>query len=448
MARRLTAGRSSSPIAAALATYGTNIAVAALGLVNVIEVSRVLGVSGRGEVALLMAIPVLCSHVASLGVQEANANLGAAEPEQRARLATNSLLLGVAFGAVAALLTGAAIALVPAIGGQASRALVFLALCCVPLLLTKLYLNLLLQSDRRFAITNLAWVIGPVITVTGNALLALTGRLTVSSCIALWICGQAVGIAILATHTGRHFGFASPDRALAGRALRFGARTHVGRMMDAGNWRLDQWIVGAMSGSRQLGLYSVAVAWAELLFYIPGVIVLVQRPELVRADRATAARRAATIMRRATVLAVVAGAGLFVAAPALCTVAFGAEFADAAPALQALALGAVGIVVLELLANALIAQRRPLQASCAIGVAFVATVVLDLLLIPRYGGLGAAIATSAAYTAGALAIGAIFCRELGARPATLVLRPGDVAWFWRRARPLITPARRAARRGA
>ncbi len=450
MARGLIGARSTSQLAAAAATYGTNAAVAALSLVNVIVVSRALGATGRGDVALLIAIPTLCSYLATLGVQESNANLGAAEPGSRRGLATNSLLLGGGLGAAAMLLAGGAIALIPAIGGEAPRHLHWLALCCVPLIVTKMYLNPLLQSDRRFAITNLAWLAGPMLTSTGNGLMALTGDLTVESAIALWVCGQAVGLSLLALHTGRHFGFGRPDGRLARRALRFGLRAHVGHAMSVGNWRLDQWLVGAMSGSKQLGYYSVAAAWAELLFYVPGVIVLVQRPELVRATRAEAARRAAQIMRRALVLAALAGTALLVTAPLLCTTVFGAEFSGATPQLQVLALGTFGIVVLELLSNALIAQRRALQASAAIAVAAVATIVGDLLLIPPYGGLGAAIATTTAYSIGAVAVGVVFCRQLQARPGSLIPRWGDVTWFWRRARPLggalhgLRPARRHA----
>ena len=441
MALGLIRARSTSQLAAAAATYGTNAAVAALGLVNVVVVSRALGVTGRGHVALLIAIPTLCSYLATLGVQEANANLGASEPRRRPGLATNSLLLGAGLGAAAALLCGVAIALAPALGGETPRDLHWLALACVPLMVTKMYLNPLLQSDRRFAITNLAWLSGPAVTASGNVLLALTGHLTVASAIALWVGGQFLGVALLTFHTGRQFGFGAPDLGLARRALGFGLRTHIGHTMSVGNWRLDQWLVGTLSGSKQLGYYSVAAAWAELLFYVPGVIVLVQRPELVRATRAEAARRAALIMRRALVLAGSAGAALLVAAPLLCTTVFGAEFAGAVPQLQVLALGAFGIVALELLSNALIAQGRALPASCAIAVAAVTTIVLDLLLIGPYGGLGAAIATTTAYTVGAVAVGVVFCRQLGAPARSLIPRPGDLAWFWHRARPLGAAAR-------
>jgi hypothetical protein len=120
---------------------------------------------------------------------------------------------------------------------------------------------------------------------------------------------------------------------------------------------------------------------------------------------------------------------LAAAAPLLCTLVFGGEFADSVPQLRVLALSAFGITALELLGNALTAQRKPMLEAVATGVAFLTTLALDLVLIPRFGGIGAAIATSVAYSAGGVAIAAIFVRSLGARPADLRPRPSDLAWL-------------------
>ena len=69
-------------------------------------------------------------------------------------------------------------------------------------------------------------------------------------------------------------------------------------------------------------------------------------------------------------------------------------------------------------------------ASVAIGLGFAATIVLDIMLIPPYGGLGAALASTLAYTAGGIAVAVIFTRALGGRLA----RPGPaghamLAWL-------------------
>src|SRR4051794_38270276 len=393
-------GRPMSLARAATMTYAAQAGAAFLSLVNVLAVARALGPAGRGDVAFLIAVAMLTSHVVSLSVQEANANLGASRPHARAALATNSVAFALILGAVAAVLVGGLISAFPALGGHADRALLWFALACVPVALLKQYLTLLVQADYGFAVTNMSWLAGPLTTAVCNGALALAGAITVETAFAAWAAGQALGLVILCVHVARHAGFGRPDLALARHAASFGARAHVGRLMEVGNYRGDQWLIGATVGSHELGLYSIAVAWAEMLFYLPGVLVLVQRPDLVRAGRADAVRSAARVCRAGFVASGVAAVALIIAAPVLCTVVFGPDFAGSVDDLRVLALGAVGIVAFELLRNVLTAQGMPGRASAAVGVAFVITVTLDLLLIPRHGGIGAAWATTIAYTCG------------------------------------------------
>jgi O-antigen/teichoic acid export membrane protein len=204
-------------------------------------------------------------------------------------------------------------------------------------------------------------------------------------------------------------------------------------------------MLGAMVGPRELGLYSIAVAWAELLFYLPGVLVLVQRPDLVRATPAEAVRRTLRVCRVGFLLSGAAAAVILVIAPWLCAGVFGERFRGSIDDLRVLALGAFGIVAFELLRNALTAQRKPLLGSAAVGVAFVLTLVLDLLLIPRYGGLGAATATTIAYTCGGVAAGLIFARAMHARLGEMAPRLDDLHWLRRKAMLLVPATHRGAR---
>ena len=151
------------------------------------------------------------------------------------------------------------------------------------------------------------------------------------------------------------------------------------------------------------------------------------------------------MLRRGLVLALGAGCVLFFAAPVLCTTVFGPAFAGSVSELRVLALGAAGIVLLSQLSNAVIAQRKPLLASGADGAALVVTVVLNILLIPHLGGLGAAIATTAAYTFGGVVMTVIFLRVLHGRARDLVPRLNDVAWLWRKMRGELPLLRRLLR---
>jgi len=428
-----------------LLNYGTNLTVAVLALVNILIVSRALGPTGRGDVAFLSAVLYLTANLAALGIQEANANIGASEPERRAALATNSLAFSLLFSVLSGAIVIGLVVAFPVVGGDVDRTLLWVTVATVPVLILQLYFQYLIQSDYRFVVTNVAWLLSPIANVVVNGTFAALGIITVGTAVITNLGGQALTLVVLLWYAARRLsGFARPDLGLARRSLAFGLRFHVGRIMLLGNYRLDQWLLGAISGSRQLGLYSVAVSWAEVLFYLPTALAAVQRPDLVRATRSNAAQYAASVFRKATVLTAIFAGLLLVAAPVLCVTVFGEEFRGSVVYLRVLALGGFGIVALKLLATALTAQGRPTLGSAAIGVGFVSTLVLDVLLIPPYGGLGAALASTLSYTAGGIAVVFIFARALGTSPAALMPRLSDVTGLLRTFRDLAAqgiPAR-------
>lgn len=413
---------------AAAATLATRFAVAFLSFVSVLIVARALGPAGRGDVALLTTIAMVSSQLGRMGVEEANVNIAGAEPRTRAALATNSLMLALLLGGLSIALLAPLVAAFPALGGETEAAHRWLALASIPLLILQAYLTFLVRADYRFGVTNVSWLLGPGLTVLANAVLWPLGLLTVGTAFGAWVGAHAVATLLLLWYLTRRLeGFGRPDAGLARRTIGFGVRAHLGRVMLVGNYRIDQWFVGAIAGSRELGLYSIAVAWAEVLFYLPTVLVIVQRPYLVRSKLEEAARRAARVFRVGLSLTLPLAAGMLLLAPFLCETIFGTDFAGSVDDLRLLSLGAFGVVALQQLGNALTAQRLPTLATVAAGIAFAATLTFDILLIPRYGGAGAAAASTLAYTAGGLVVVALFLRSFGIRAADLVPRPSEWA---------------------
>jgi O-antigen/teichoic acid export membrane protein len=424
-----------SAASATLITYGTNLAAAVLSLVNVLVISRALGPAGRGNVAFLTAMAWLTSSLASAGVEEANANLAASEPQHRRALATNSVVLALLLGTLAIGVVSGLIQLFPAVAGPSSSGLRLMTLGLLPVLILNLYMRWLVRADYAFAVTNIAWLVGPFGNVAVNGLFAFLGLLTVGTAVGTWLAGQAAGTVILVWYAARRTaGFGRPDVHLMRGALAFGLKTHAGRVMLLGNYRLDQWLLGAISGARELGLYSVAVAWAEALWYLPTALKFVQRPDLVRSERKNAVRQAAAGFRAATLVTVVLGVGMALAAPILCVTLFGEQFRGSIVELRLLVIGAPGVVALIAFGNALVAQRRPVLSSIALGTGFLCTIALDILLIPPYAGIGAAVASALAYTAAGSMMSLFFLRALGARGHELVPRRGELAWFLNLAR--------------
>ena len=423
-------------VSSAAVTYGTNIAVAVLSLGNVLIIARALGPTGRGGVAFLTTIAWLSSQLATLGVQQANANFAAREPHLFRSLATNSFLISLVAGAGAATIVTGLVAAFPVVAGDSDTALRWLVLGAVPMLIFSVYLQHLAIANYGFRVQNVAWLIGPLTNAIGNGLLATFDVLSVGRALAVWITGQGLGMLILLWFALRRLdGFGRPDRALARRMLSFGVKAHAGRVFTLGNYRLDQWIMGAVSTQRQLGLYSVAVAWSESLFFLPTALSIVQRPDIVRASRAEAGRLAARVFRAAIVITAILMIGLVVLAPVLVVTFFGDDFSDSVAQLRVLALGAFGIVALKLLGTTLTAQGKPMLETAAVSMAFVCIVVLDLVLIPDHGGMGAAIASTVSYTLGGVVAVLIFARALKLDAGKLTPSGGDLRWLWRRLRP-------------
>jgi O-antigen/teichoic acid export membrane protein len=411
-------------------TFGRKLLVAFLSLLNVLIVARVLGPAGRGDIVFVTTLALIAAQLASLSVQEANINLASREPRLRRALASNSLLLSLLLGALAVALISALVELAPSLAGDADASVRWLALTSVPVLILATYLERLLDAEYRFMWENLASLATPVAILAVNGLLALLGKLTITSAVAAWVAGAVFGTLLRLWFVGRGLaGFGRPDIALARRSIGFGVKAHGARMLGWGNYRVDQLFVGTIAGSSELGLYSYAVTWAETLFYLPQTLVSVQRPDLVRATREAAARLAATVYRVAVLLSLPLALGLVVLAPFLCTTLVGEDFRGSIDDLRVLVLGTFGVLALQLLGNALTAQGRPLLETAATAVAFAATLVLDIALIPSYGGLGAAIASSLAYTAGGLAAAHLFSRTLGGRFRDLLPHGNELSWF-------------------
>lgn len=414
----------------AVFTYGAQLGAAVLSLVSVLIVARALGAEGRGHVAFLTAITFLTANLATFGVQEANGNFAASHPQLRRPLATNAAILSLLLGGGAVAVLLGLIAIVPGIAGDSDPTLRLIAFAFIPAILLQVFLRFLVQADYGFMVTNAAYVLAPTLNVLGNGLFYALGILSVSSAVGWWLAGQTLETVLLAWYVQRRLaGFGRPDLGLARRTLTFGARAHPGRIMLLGNYRLDQWLLGAIAGPRELGVYSVAVAWAEALWYLPTALAAVQRPDLVRAAKREASRVAARIFRAAMLVTAVCALVMFVAAPILCTTIFGEEFRDSVGMLRVLVFAAFGVGAVKLLGSALVTQGRPGLQSAAIGAGFVLSVVLDVILIPPFGGQGAAFAAAIAHSTAGAVVCAIFLRTLGGRPTDLIPRAGDVRWF-------------------
>ncbi len=188
-----------------------------------------------------------------------------------------------------------------------------------------------------------------------------------------------------------------PSLPLTIKVSAFGARGQVGNMISLLNYRLDFVILGALSGAAVLGTYAVASKLAELLRLPSQSLYWVLYPRFAQQTEVEAESRARQLIPRAGLFVAACAIPLALVAGVIVPGIYGDAFRPAIIPTQILLLGVSAEGVAGVITAFLYGRGRPGLNSLATGGGLVVTVVLDLLLIPRFGAVGAAWASAAAY---------------------------------------------------
>jgi O-antigen/teichoic acid export membrane protein len=180
------------------------------------------------------------------------------------------------------------------------------------------------------------------------------------------------------------------------------------------NYRIDVYVVATFASAGALGIYTVAVSGAESLGVLTQVASIVTAPHIGSLGREEAAELTARAMRSNFALALLAAGVLYFVATPLITVLYGHAFAPAAVAFRILLIGVIALsnggIVSSFFTLQLGNPNVPLRiASLGAGVCL----IISLILVPRIGIVGAAIATSVAYVLSQVVVLLVFYRSSG-----------------------------------
>ncbi len=400
LARRLalyvSAGRRSETARDAAGTM-TALALAVLaGSAAGLILARGLGPSGRGDFELARVLAMLVAVPAGFGIGRA-----AVFYRQRHTIRPDQL-----FGSVAVVLgTGTALAL--ALGGGLlaagwhglERVEIVLACGSIPLIafysqgLNALrgvgqeawFRRMLGTRDALFVgLLPLAWVLGV------NVRLALVA----------WLLHWLLGCAAIALVLRSTCGTPARPRGLATTLLAFGASQSLILLLTQVHLRLDIVVLRAFGDASDVGHYAVAFGVAELLTYGGVAIAAVLFPLTAAStalDPHAGRDRAEKAVRAALLLAFVGAVPLALGGPFLVELLFGSDFAPAGQPLRVLLPGAMALAATFVLGADLQGRGRVWTIAGIATFTVIAKAGLALALVPPFGTVGAATASSLAY---------------------------------------------------
>lgn len=289
--------------------------------------------------------------------------------------------------------------------------------------------NSLLWGGQRFAVQNRLSVLVQLLLTVALGAAVLLGQLTAMAAVALqvsanllWTAGALLWPAGGQTPPSE----AASLSALRRSAWRIGLRNYLSQLLDLLLLRVDvyliQHLVPAATMERDLGIYQAAVRVAELLLMVPSTLnaVLFAKAAAREEDVPTMALRSAKL---AVWVGLCGLAGMALVGQPLLVAFFGRRFSGSfAPSLWVLA-GCVAWCFSGPLAGTLQgAGGYPRSVMLAQAAALLCNVFANLYLLPRYGVVGAAAATTLAYAVSASLISLAFMRRY-AISASELLRP-------------------------
>lgn len=164
--------------------------------------------------------------------------------------------------------------------------------------------------------------------------------------------------------------------------------------------KIDQVMLKWMVGAEEVGVYAVAAQLSEAWYFLPIAIVASFFPKLIKLHAADTARfnlRFQQLLDVLFVLAIAVAVLVSLIAAPLIALLFGAEYQDSATILTIHIWGGVFIFMRAAFSRWILIEGALMFSLITQSFGALANIGLNLLLIPHYGGEGAAMATLISY---------------------------------------------------
>ena len=369
-------------------------------------VARLLGPAGRGQLAVLMQVSALLVILLGLGISGAHTYFISNGKTSAGTAVGNSLALSAM-----ATVVGIPLAMLFLVGPWAILPnLPFAAAACaalaVPLGLLAGWLMGVSSGLGKLRLNLRYAFLSSTVTLLGLALLVASGSDSLTAVVGISVTGTAVGSIVLLTGMGGRARPVRVDLRSARAMVAYSAKTYAAGLAGYLNLRQDVVLLGWLAGASAVGLYSVGVSFAELIWYVPAALggVIFARGA-GRSSEATLDYVSRSSRVSVLVMLALAAIGILLVPPMI-RIVFGRDFAPAYWVFLALIPGVVGDGVARVVMSFQMSTGRVYWRESVFST--VLNLAANLALIPAFGFVGAAVASSVSY----LVLAALLFRRL------------------------------------
>jgi len=190
--------------------------------------------------------------------------------------------------------------------------------------------------------------------------------------------------------------------------------------------RVDYWLIVFFNSKEQLGFYSLAVRLSQLLWIFPTLMASLILPKVGKTDFKN--QNLEKLIRLIFSFNLITALFLAIFSIFFIPQIFGNAFVKSIYPFCIILPGIV-FLSLQIILSAYFSGKGDVKTNLLTSIVLlIAIIILDLLLIPRFGIIGAAIASSIAYTVSGLFTFNIYCRNESYPMQKIILSLSDMKW--------------------
>lgn len=405
-------------------TFGSKITAAFINFMIAVLLSQVLGDTGKGTQALLLATISFILIFSDIVCGESIVFLTPRHSFKK------MLLASFVWAALIALVMGACISLF--YKGLAPDMIIHVA--------TLSFISSLSSVNFRFLVgkeeikkANYNTLLQPVLIILTLIVYHLVLKKTdiYGYIIALYIAYSGtfiLGVWMLRHEYAHMFDDKDHDYSTVLKDLfKYGFLNQTGHFVQFFNLRLSYYLLKSYMDEGRVGVFSNSVSLAEAIWIISSSIALVQYARIANADNREYAQKLTLDLSKICLLVSAFAVVVLCLLPAsVFTFVFGPDFGEMAGIIRILAPGILFYCVFLILGHYYSGIGRYQMNTFAALCGLAATFILGFTLIPRYDVIGAALTSTVSYTVNAIFLFVFFIKESNFKGKDFILTKSEV----------------------
>ncbi|MCF6410126.1 flippase [Pseudalkalibacillus salsuginis] len=374
-----------------------------LGMLLLIVLARFLGPSGQGQYTLVILLPQLLMTFMNLGVNTSTIYYVSREEIDVDSAVKNNLYIGV-FLSFVSILIGMVIAFFfsDRFFEEASTTFLLLSLIALPFMFLNIYFQTVFQGLQQFGVFNTILIITQLGTLFFVCLFIIVLDYGLTGAVVAFILGHLITTVSIVYILYAKFGFRYEKGAFNlsyfKKSVLFGLKAHISNVMSFLNYRIDLLLLGYFLNPAAVGVYVTAVNIGERISILSQSLSTVLLPRIASVDDERDRNRVTSILtRNFLVFVLLLTIGVFFFADWVIDLLFGVRYEKSSSLLKWLIPGVAALSIDRLLSNDIAGRGKP-EVNMYVSLFNVLfNVGLNIYLIPLYGVVGAAVATTTTY---------------------------------------------------